>query len=372
MRARIWVAICLVSFAIVSATPVSAQDAVDYARLNKSIADGHILPRYQALATATRDFAQTAEGACRRRSAESIGEVRGGFHAVTDRWAAIQHIRFGPIEDEDRYLRIEFWPDKKNIVSRHLSRLLAAQDAAALDPKTFAETSVAVQGLPALERLLFDDDAEAAFVAKTPAADYRCRVTTRIAANLADIGADMAAAWQPNGIFYKIFTEPAAENPVYLTADEATLDLHGALLSGMEIVRDLKLGRPLGASAKRARPRRAEFWRSGRAVRGAAFNLKALIALYAGDGENHGGFREEILRHGGGEDLDATVYQGLTLAADILKDVEPDIAVAVKDPDERRRLLLVLAQLDFLKGTIRSDLAGILGLGLGFNATDGD
>src|SRR3546814_21005019 len=77
-----------------------------------------------------------------------------------DAWTAVQHLRFGPSLLFLRYDRIEFWPDKRGVVRRHLSQLLSEQDAEALQTRTFANGSVAVPGFPALERLLFarDDD----------------------------------------------------------------------------------------------------------------------------------------------------------------------------------------------------------------------
>ena len=58
------------------------------------------------------------------------------------------------IQVQNRGFRIQFWPDFRNKTGKQLSRVLAAKDRAALDEETFSRTSIAVQGLPALERLL--------------------------------------------------------------------------------------------------------------------------------------------------------------------------------------------------------------------------
>src|SRR3546814_13295273 len=77
-----------------------------------------------------------------------------------DAWTAVQHLRFGPSLLFLRYDRIEFWPDKRGVVRRHLSQLLSEQDAEALQLRPFANGSVAVQGFPGLERLLFESEAD--------------------------------------------------------------------------------------------------------------------------------------------------------------------------------------------------------------------
>src|SRR3546814_15047315 len=92
-------------------------------------------------------------------------------------------LRFGPSLLFLRYDRIEFWPDKRGVVRRHLSQLLSGQDAEALQPRTFANGSVAVQGFPALERLLFDSDDD------TWAMPFGCDVVRAIGTNLKSIAA---------------------------------------------------------------------------------------------------------------------------------------------------------------------------------------
>src|SRR3546814_3114375 len=70
-----------------------------------------------------------------------------------DAWMAVQHLRFGPSLLFLRVDRVEFWPDKRGTVGRHLAQLLSDHDLQPLAPRVFANGSVAVQGFPALERL---------------------------------------------------------------------------------------------------------------------------------------------------------------------------------------------------------------------------
>ena len=59
------------------------------------------------------------------------------------------------------------------------------------------------------------------------------------------------------------FWIPPPTDPVYHAPKEVTLDLFKAFASGIELVRDQKLGKPLGASPEEAKRKLAAFWRSG-------------------------------------------------------------------------------------------------------------
>ena len=99
------------------------------------------------------------EALCKAPGDDTLKSAQQQFAALTAAWARIQYISFGPIFEHQRAFRIEYWPDKRNVVGRQLAEVLKKQDHAALEPERFATTTVGVQGLPALERLLFGDDA---------------------------------------------------------------------------------------------------------------------------------------------------------------------------------------------------------------------
>src|SRR3546814_13930813 len=74
-----------------------------------------------------------------RRPVKTGGRLRrrqGPRINAMDAWTAVQHLRFGPSLLFLRYDRIEFWPDKRGVVRRHLSQLLSEQDAEALQPRS--------------------------------------------------------------------------------------------------------------------------------------------------------------------------------------------------------------------------------------------
>jgi predicted lipoprotein len=67
--------------------------------------------------------------------------------------------------------------------------------------------------------------------------------------------------WRAGSAYEKSFLGPAPEDPRYHTQKEVTLELFKSLTSGIELVRDQKLAKPLGATPEEAKPKLAAFWR---------------------------------------------------------------------------------------------------------------
>src|SRR5690606_3610781 len=122
------------------------------------------------------------------------------------------------------------WPDRHNQITRQLARLLSAADDDALQPGRFATATVALQGLPALERLLFAQS--------SPLGAYGCRLASTIAANLGTIAGEVVDQWRG------------------IAPDQDLAEgLVDGLMTQLQIIVDLKLLRPLGEGAASARPR---------------------------------------------------------------------------------------------------------------------
>ena len=126
-----------------------------YAEVNAALVRHHIAPRYEHLATAAADF--DAAIACDDGVARDRAALRPSYDAVMDAWMAVRHIRFGPVRLFMRNYRLYFWPEARGKIAGAVDEILAADDPARFEDDRFASASVAVQGLPAVEVLLFAD-----------------------------------------------------------------------------------------------------------------------------------------------------------------------------------------------------------------------
>jgi predicted lipoprotein len=348
-----------------------AQDGRDYKALNIALTRNHIVPRLERFADETKTLTTEASSFCAAPSAGTLENLRAAYHGAMDAWMGIQHIGFGPSELLMRQYRVEFWPDPRNITSRHLRELLAEAAQSAPDPEKFAKGSVAVQGFPALERLLFGNEAAGRLTVGDAAAKTRCDVIRLIAGNLAEIAGALFNDWSAGPDAYaKRLADPQSSDGRFADDREVTLELFKSLHAGVQSILNRKLRAPLGDSIDRARPRLAESWRSGRSLRNIALNLEALKALYDGDGGL--GFDSVLPSDPGGTELNGEVRGLFDRSLAAVRKISMPLDGAVTDASERRNVEALAAVADRLHLAVEKELGAAMGLPMGFNSLDGD
>ncbi len=304
----------------------------------EEVLNDHILPGYAAFAEATSALDESARGDC---SAEAL---RPAYNAAFDVWMGVSHLHLGPAEDQGRSLTIAFWPDPKGLTPRKLKELIAAQDPAMIDPDRFASQSIAVRGLFALERLSFDPE--------LADGDYACALRRAVAHDLARIAAAIRDEWQ--GGASEVLLNPEAGDGPYLDDKEVTQALFTQLITGLEYDADQRIGRPLG-TFDRPRPERAEARLSARSLRNVELSLLALrdlaIALSPDSPKTLAAFDRAI-----------NTAQALD---------DPDFA-GVSEPGSRLKVEILGQQIKAIKDIAMVEMGSALGVGVGFNAGDGD
>ena len=297
----------------------------------------HILPGYQAFATATEALAAKSAETC------DVAALQPAYHAAYDAWMGVQHLRFGPVETDGRVLAVLYWPDPKALGAKAQKALLTG-DPAKLTPAAFAEQSVAARGLVSLERLLYP--------AETLPADP-CPLIRATTADLAATAALVLADWQ-GGYGTTLMTAGEAGNSTFLTRPEARQILFTQLVTGLEFLDDQRLGRPLG-SFDVPHPERAEARASGRSARNVLLSLQAMRQMV------------ETLT----PDAPQTVagFDHAIQLAETLDD--PDFA-GVAAPPERLKVEILQQAVEHIRDVVLSELAPELDVGIGFNAADGD
>lgn len=324
-----------------------APEARDAAARVSAAVEGHALPRFARLAAATAELADAARALCGGDAGRAA--LDAAYHAAFDAWMGVAHLSFGPLEADGRGAAIAFWPDARGATPRTLARLLADRDAAADDPAEYAEVSIAARGLTALDWLMFDADA--------PALEgYACRLVAAVSADLAATAAAVDADWRGG---YAAAME-APDGAPYRDADEALTAFYRAFATGLEGLADLRLGRPMG-DGERVWPRKAEAWRSGRPLRNIRLALAALDDLAA----------RAFIPALAAEQAEALRRRldGARAAAEVAPAPMAAALETAEGLEAYRRLRIQVALLrDFAELT----LAPALGVGLGFNALDGD
>jgi uncharacterized protein len=342
----------------------AARAEVDHAAIARAALQDVIRPGFTALAESTDALGGKVEALCREPSAKSIEDAKSAFASAVAEWSKVEILRFGPIIQDRRYERLFYWPDPKGLGTRQIKDVLAKKDPAVTEPAKLAGKSVALQGLPALEYLLYGDGSEA-LVQNGGDGEFRCRFAAAVAANVATIAKDVTEGWEDGAPARKAFFEPGPDNPVYRAPKEVTLELFKAFTSGIELVRDQKLAKPLGASPEQAKPRLAALWRSGLAFASMAGNLEGVRALFA-----KGGLAQIVGQESPG--VENSVLFDLDRAISVLRGIGLPADEALRDVDLRAKLEALRVSLKSARDTAGDIIARGAGLSFGFNAMDGD
>jgi predicted lipoprotein len=323
---------------------------------------GYVLPAYATFARETSELRQAAEALCAAPSSEALAQARGAFSEAVDAWSGIELVRFGPVTENNRLERILHWPDRRSTGLKQVQALLADEDGSATDARTLAGKSVAVQGLGALEFVLFGAGSEA--LGET--AGYRCAYAAAIAAHLATVAATVTAEWQAGAGAAGLWAQPGPDNPLYRDGAEALSELMDVLVHGVELVRDVRLGGFLGAEAGDDRPKQALFWRSGETLAAIRGNLASIAGLLgAADVAAHLPEDRRWI-------VQSAIFELANADRALAALGDRPIADILADPEARAKLAYVRIVTAGLSDVIGRQITGGFGLAAGFSSLDGD
>jgi len=350
-----------------STLAADGKTAFDHARLSQQSLDGYIRPGYQRFAKATKALDGAISAHCDRFESGGRRKIEVAFDAVVTAWGRIEFVTFGPVTVEQRLERIMFWPDRRGIGARQVATALRDRSPDVLDADRLSKKSVAMQGLPALETILFGS----APGKKTSdeASRFRCGFAKAIAVNLANMAQSIEKDWSTPDGFAQSWLTPGHDNPNFIKPSETTLAIAKAFDQGLEKVRDQRLAGPLGLTAQQRKIAPA-LGKSGRSMRLIAANIAGLREFYV-----QGGMEQALIDANTDDRENATALAKLVskeLATAGQTAVE---LMSVKTPFQGPSAQRIIA-LGFPLKNARTTAAGLLDavtdLPMGFNASDGD
>lgn len=339
--------------------------APDYAAILTAGADGPMIAGYRDFQAKAAGLEQGVQALCASPTRASLEAARTGFHAAMDVWQKVQWIGYGPVEAFHRGQRVQFWPDKKNAGDRQMLALLKDRNAEALEGNRVAFASVAIQGLPALEMLLFDTNQAAKLVEAGDDGTLRCRLAQGIAANLGRIGGELVHDWsKPNGFATVLKSAGTGVNP-YADHRQAASQMFNALHAQLSAMAEVKLAYPLAASAGEARPTRAESWRAKRSLRNIVLNLESLRDTFTT------AFAPALRADGKGAAADRFLA-ALTDAQGAAVKLSAPMEETMGEAEGWNRLNGLKAKIKNVAQVLETEVAAALDVQVGFNGLDGD
>ncbi len=169
--------------------------------------------------------------------ASALIAAQSAWRATALSWARAAVLATGPSLTDNRQTRINAWPVRAGLVSRQTLALTRLATEASTDElrRQVSQGSAAVQGLPALELLLFSDlpkalgpaqtrvsEGDAATPAAVPATTRTpevaaCRVTAEIAGHLARTADSLLSDWRHWAVLRDAMTSLQAAAPYAAT-----------------------------------------------------------------------------------------------------------------------------------------------------------
>lgn len=318
--------------------------AVHADALTENIVEQHILPAFKSLSDTTKTLAKVTAQSC----PSAPDAVQEAFADAFDAWITASIWRFGPTETDARAFSLAFWPDNRGTIGKTVGALLRVENRDVLPAEAFAEFSIAGKGFYALEFLMFDPNAQT-----LASADYRCDLAQAMANDIARTADVIETDWTDR--FADLMHAPSER---YQNDAEIRQELFKTLTTGLQVVDDLRLGRPLGSFDK-PRPGRAEAWRSGRSLRHVILSLEALEPLALSLAEAAPELRQSLAHQ-----FERTLKRAAALE-------DPTFA-GVADPASRFRIEALKQDVSELRNLVTTELGPRLGVAAGFNSLDGD
>ena len=329
-----------------------------------------IRPGYVKFEKNTKELSASTKQLCEVGEADNLNDARLAFKNATLAWAEIEMIQFGPVMAENRLERILYYPDRKGRGLRQIQKIITTEDASAVDKETLAKKSIAVQGFPALEFILFGTGSE---VLSSSSNSFRCQYGLTVSENLNKIANELSTSWKDlSGVKANFKSDDPKKT------EDAMVSLLSSLVHGLETVRYLKLGGFLANDPKKDKPKKAIYARSENTFPTISANIKSLYKLFTNsrmqillpDGEREG--ISKYLLPFPKSPVVRQIRRTLIGAIADINSVTETPSDAVLNSDTRYLLTEVRQELNNIARAINSDYIRETGLRTGFSFSDGD
>ncbi|MCB1616642.1 MAG: imelysin family protein [Pseudomonadales bacterium] len=328
-----------------------------------------IIPAHDAFLSSAKNLTRRSQQLCENpQSAQVLEETRSAWLQAMLDWQVLKMINFGPVTNDNMAWKIQFWPDKKNLVRSKAEALLSSDQVLTLE--TMEAQSVTIQGLTAIEYLLFDEQGAVKLSGTTDKAEARrCQLLFVTARHTEKVANGLHHAWVKEG-YVKTFLSPGEKNPVYTDPAQLMGQLLGALVANLEQVKKYNLESPmgLGGTKAKANPYLNEAWRSRYSKELLIARINGLHDLYRG-GQGYG-FDDYLRAKPGHKELNDSLDAHFLKAVSALESLDKPLFDEVQGHSDT--LQRVLVEISALLSETRYGVTQAAGVTLGFNANDGD
>lgn len=353
----------LIGVALIGACSRQPSSSTEHQALSQSVNE-LLLPWHQHFAQQAKLLNDSAERFCQNPSnSGEFAATRDAWQSAMLAWQDLQIINFGPVAEDNQAWRIQFWPDRHNRVAQKVESLLSGETP--LSSASLAEANVLVQGLSAMEYMLFDPSKGRLETYENPRA---CEYLIAVSANVEAIAQELYLAWQPQGgNFVATLLSPGESNVAFPTANDSLAAILSAIVSNLEILKNRKISEPFGGQPGNghSNPFKVELWRS-------RLSLAAMKQQLSSDRKLFSSAIAPVLRDKNMGVLAKQIEQHLAQAEQQLQGIPGPLFDTLEDQEQLPRWQQVWQHLGQALSKLKADVPTVLQVQLGFNANDGD
>lgn len=318
------------------------------------LAEQAVAPAYQHWVDQSQALYEQVQSVCRPSNAADITRLRAAWRQDALAWSALQSMQPGPVTPVS--VRVSYWPDKKDLVGHQVEQWLQQPLPTVAQ---LAEQSVTLQGLSALEFLLFDARFD---WSQAPQRERLCPPVSVIAERQQMLAHEALQSWERE---QGVGMRSALPNTRYANESEALAELLKANVAGLEVAHK-KLVAALGD--KYPQPFLAEYWRSGLSLPSARAVLEGSRSLWQSGLADAVGAQQPALAAQINE-----AYAQL-MAAPLLSNEASALPLGalLKSAEGRAQVKGLAEQMKSLHMQYARDVSNALQIPLGINAHDGD
>lgn len=324
---------------------------------------GYIKPAYQGFESQTAHFLTSAKQFCALESPNQTAhnELKQAWLALVQAWQQTKAVRIGPINDEYRSFRVQFWPDTNRAVVRGVETLLAASE---INQVLVSQLQDGAQGIPALEYLIYaDNQGESLLTADNK--QHRCSAVIAIAENVNLIAKEVTSLWfNSNGFAAEIMT-PSGQ---YQSHQQVFEDIITNWFELLEVVADDKISGPLGFTAE-GQIEKAEHFRAKGSLASIQGNLLAIErSMNAGGEYSLASYLNDIHQN---TEIATQISTSLASIRGKLATFD-SIESMISNSEQRQALFNLALEIREFRLFLETDLIQLTGFNPNFNSNDGD
>ncbi|MAD88979.1 MAG: hypothetical protein CMK64_04700 [Pseudoalteromonas sp.] len=332
-------------------------------KITTVLVDDVILPSYQLMLTESEALQNTTSEVCEKSefTEADLTRLQNAWNKTNSAWQVARTIKFGPISDTYIYSQIQYMPIEATKLANDVESIL-------IEGETFTDgfpsSKHQLQGLPAFEYVVFNQDEANAFLSSQNQGQ-RCAYLNVIASNTVTLMDEVVTQWQ--GKYGEQFKAGTGSFSGHKGAIEKYLTFWFEYL---EIINDEKLKATLDTSL----PGNSELLESPFAhvsVNNIKTNMTALEQQF--NGATEFGFDDLLVELYDREDVKNEItlhFKAVHSALDALENAT--LADLIATEAGRAKLTAVRTSITELRALMASDFVQVTDLAPGFNTNDGD